>query len=124
MSAGFDEIADRRVFYAGDQIFSEGSSGSEMFIIESGRVAIGKTTAKGERVLGELGPGCVFGEMVLLDNRPRMAAATAIETTVCRVVSRKMFEKNMRAVDPLMRRVIKALTENVRSLSRELESKP
>lgn len=112
---------DRRVFYAGSEIFREGSQGSEMFIIESGKVEIWKGTKENRKVLAQIGKNSVFGEMALIDDVPRMASALALEETVCKVVDKKTFEANMKSVDPFMRSVIRILTKNVRSLSVEID---
>jgi len=117
-----DAMIDRRVFYAGDKILQEGTSGLEMFIIESGKVEITKGEDDKKEILGTLSDGAVFGEMALIDDKPRMATATAVQETVCKVIDKKTFAQNMKTLDPFMRRVVDILTKNVRSLSRELDS--
>lgn len=116
-----DNVIDRRVFYAGQQIFLEGSAGSEMYVLESGCVQIYKGVEGTKKVLAHIGPGSVFGEMALIDDSPRMASALALEETVCKVISKQTFLQNMKSVDPFMRSVIDILTKNVRSLSRTLD---
>lgn len=113
---------DRRVFYAGAEIIKQGTAGTEMFVIEKGRVEIWKGSADQKTVLGEIGPGAVFGEMALIDERPRMANATALDETVCKVVDKALFNKNMKLLDPFMAKVVEVLTKNVRSLSGQIDS--
>jgi CRP-like cAMP-binding protein len=80
----FDMLAasafETRRFKAGDVIFNEGDKGSEFFVIRSGRTSV----RRGDRILEELGPGEVFGEMALIDNEPR--SATVVAETDCVVV--------------------------------------
>ena len=114
-------VIERRVFYKGDHIVKEGQSGSEMFIVESGIVEIWKGDGSTHKTLGYIEPGGVFGEMALIDDRPRMANATCSEDTVCKVVDKKMFLQNMKTVDPFMRTVIEILTKNVRSISTRID---
>ncbi len=119
-----ENVIDRRVFYAGAHIFREGAAGSEMFIVESGKVEIWKGTEDHKKVLGYIGKNGVFGEMALIDSSTRMASALAVEETVCKVVDKTMFDKNMKTVDPFMQTVIQILTKNVRSLSVQIDYMP
>lgn len=57
----------------GQVIFKEGDTGGSMFIVESGRVAV----YKGEIQIGAIIKGNSFGEMSLLDGRPRSATCIA-----------------------------------------------
>ena len=67
-------------FSAGQYVFREGDAGSDMYIIETGTIAILRQ-ARGDAPLAELGPGDFFGEMAILEDQPRFAAARA-ETDV------------------------------------------
>ncbi len=55
------------------RIMYEGETGTAMYIVLSGKVAI----AIGRKIVEKLGPGGVFGEMALVDNSPRTATAVA-----------------------------------------------
>ena len=105
-------------------IFEEGAKGREMFVVESGKVEISKGDADHQRVLGTIGAGGVFGELALIDDKPRMARAICREDTVCKVIDAKTFQQNMKSVDPFMRTVIDILTKNVRSLSVRIDRMP
>jgi len=61
---------------AGDFIFDEGEEGSVMYIIESGTVEILRRV-RGSAPLAELESGDFFGEMAILEDQPRFAAARA-----------------------------------------------
>jgi CRP-like cAMP-binding protein len=61
----------------GDCIVEEGSTGSEMFIVASGRVRISKTINGGPVTLWHVERGDFFGEMSLLESLPRFASAYA-----------------------------------------------
>jgi CRP/FNR family cyclic AMP-dependent transcriptional regulator len=61
-----------------DMIISEGDAGEELFLILSGSVRVTKSTTEGiEQVIGFLREGDFFGEMALLDRRPRSASVFA-----------------------------------------------
>jgi CRP-like cAMP-binding protein len=68
-----DEFNERR-FSAGDKIALEGEGGLMFFVVESGEASV---EVQGEEV-ATLGPGAAFGEIALIDRRPRTATVTAI----------------------------------------------
>lgn len=70
-------------FPKGHTICTQGSLGSSMYLIKSGRVEISVHSAEGHKnVLNQIGPGEILGEIALLDGGPRSADATAASDTV------------------------------------------
>jgi CRP-like cAMP-binding protein len=67
-----EEFSERR-FAAGEKISMEGEGGLMFFVVESGEASV---EVRGEEV-GSLGPGASFGEIALIDRRPRTATVTA-----------------------------------------------
>jgi CRP-like cAMP-binding protein len=72
--------AERRHYSAGDVIFRAGDAGEELFVIRDGTVAV---EVKGV-VVERLGSSEIFGEMALVEAKPR--SATVIAETDCVVV--------------------------------------
>ncbi len=68
-----------REFPPGEVLFREGEPGSVMYVIREGRVKITRSFSAGERTLATLGVGEFFGEMAILNQKPRAATATALE---------------------------------------------
>lgn len=66
---------------AGDVICGEGDPAREMFIVRAGTVEVRKRAADGHTCLAKLRAGDEFGEMSLIDIRPRSASVVACEPT-------------------------------------------
>ncbi|HPA19748.1 MAG TPA: cyclic nucleotide-binding domain-containing protein [Verrucomicrobiae bacterium] len=71
----------------GQLIFREGQEGHHAYRILSGRVLIFLEKEGGELPLAELSPGEIFGEMAIMQDRPRSASARALETTEVEVLT-------------------------------------
>jgi CRP/FNR family transcriptional regulator, cyclic AMP receptor protein len=67
-----------RSFGVGETICRIGDPGGSMMAVLTGTVRISMPTVKGKEViLGDLHPGELFGEIAMLDGKPRSANATA-----------------------------------------------
>jgi CRP-like cAMP-binding protein len=67
-----EEFNERR-FSAGDTVALEGEGGLMFFVVESGELSV---EVHGDAV-STIGPGAAFGEIALIDRRPRTATVTA-----------------------------------------------
>src|SRR5262249_22387647 len=76
----------RKTYRSGAVIFREGEDGVSAYIVESGRIEIVKEEGGERRRIGTIGPGGLFGEMALVDNKPRMATAVAVSDSCVVVV--------------------------------------
>ncbi|GAA0718754.1 EAL domain-containing protein [Dokdonella soli] len=103
------------LFKTGDIIFAEGDAPSGAFLIESGRIEISTTQFGERRVLGELGPGMLLGEMAVLDESPRTATARAL--TNCRLtpIDAAQFAERLAAADPVVRALLMSQLTRYRS---------
>jgi CRP/FNR family cyclic AMP-dependent transcriptional regulator len=96
-------------------LFRSGDSGDSLYLIESGRVRISIRDADGSDVtLAELAGGDFFGEMALLDGKPRSADATVIEDTRFAILSRENFLKFVHANPDVALKMMSALTQRLR----------
>lgn len=102
-------------FRTGDIIFAEGDPPSGAFLIESGYVEISTIQFGERRVLGELGPGMLLGEMAVIDDSPRTATARAL--SVCRLtpIDRTQFAERLAAADPVVRALLMSQLTRYRS---------
>ena len=106
---------NRRILKPGDRVFSLGDDGLEMFYVERGRVHIWAGDDAKPTVLAEIQGGGFFGEMALIDGKPRSAHATAIEETSLRAISIDKFKEKLAKVDPFLKAVLLILVKNVRT---------
>lgn len=73
-------LMDLQVVQKGVTLFEQGDAGDSLFAVHRGAVELViKDHAGQEIVLAEAGPGDAFGELSLLDGRPRTASARVIE---------------------------------------------
>jgi len=82
----------RKLFSAGELIFSEGEPCNGLHIVSRGHVRIFKTSAGGrEQVLAVNGPGDSVAELPVFDGGPFPASASAVEDTELAFISRRDF---------------------------------
>src|SRR5919199_2721966 len=106
----------------GTVLFREGEPGKEMFVIQSGRIAISKSVRDVEKVLAVLGPGEFFGEMAIISNKPRNATATVSENARLLIIDPKTFEGMIRSNGEISVRMIKKLADRLAEADAQIEA--
>lgn len=101
---------ERRSYKAGEVIFRAGDPGEELFVIRDGTVGI---EVKGV-IVEHLGSSDIFGEMALVEAKPR--SATVIAETDCVVVpiSEKQFLTMVEYAPSFSLAVIRTLAHRLR----------
>ncbi len=120
-----EEVLFQRIgkeFPAGTVIFKDGESGKEMYVIQSGKINITKGVRDTEKVLATLGPGDFFGEMSILNNKPRSANAVVAEDAKVLEVEPKMFESMIRNNVEIALRIIKMLAKRLQDADDQIEN--
>ncbi len=112
-----DSILQRQTYQAGDRIFKEGDEGNQAYVVQSGEVEIVKEIDGVVTVLGTVGQGGIFGEMALIDSKPRMALARCYKGSTIIIVSRGMFEQKLAKSDPFIRGLLNILVNQIRKNS-------
>ncbi len=110
------QVLDRIVIQAGDDIFAEGDYGNSAYVVQDGVIDIIKNTPEGEVVLGTVEKGGIFGEMALIDDQPRMATARAATVVTIIVISRDVFNRKLAKCDPFVRGLLGIFVKNIRSM--------
>src|SRR5258706_12040680 len=83
-------IARERSFERGQEIFKEGDAGDGLYMVKEGLVEISGLLGDNARhVFSAAAPGEIFGEMAVLEEKPRSASATAREETKVYFFSRE-----------------------------------
>jgi CRP-like cAMP-binding protein len=107
--------------YAKDEIvFCEGEPGDELFIIQKGSVKIIKITDNNEILLAVLKTGDIFGEMALLESKPRAAGAVAYENCQLMAVNKENFQQMIKTQPQLIARLTTLLSERIWLIYRQL----
>ena len=110
-----------RTFPAGEVLFHEGDAGEEMFVIQSGEIEISRRIRDQETVLAVLPPGEFFGEMAIINNRPRSATATVRNEARLLVIDAKMFEAMLRGKVEIAVRLIKTMATRLDQANQQIE---
>jgi CRP/FNR family cyclic AMP-dependent transcriptional regulator len=95
----------------GRALTREGASGSEFFVIIDGEAAVTKEGAD----VRTLGPGDFFGEISLLEDRPRTATVTAKSPLRFFVLTRQNFRALLNKQPQLDEKVTSALEDRLRA---------
>jgi CRP/FNR family transcriptional regulator len=108
-----DETKFNRSYKDGQVIFCEHEPGKELYIIQAGKVKISKIVDNNEVMLAVLQTGDIFGEMAILDNKPRSANAVAFGFTDVLAINKANFEGMVKAQPQLASRLITLLSERI-----------
>ena len=85
--AAASEHLEHKQFAPGEILIREGEAPDQFFIIVAGEAEVVNHHPRGDIVLGHLGAGDYFGEIGILQNRPRTATVRAAGTTGLEVLS-------------------------------------
>jgi CRP/FNR family transcriptional regulator, cyclic AMP receptor protein len=111
------QLMPRFGFTAGTEIFKEGDIGDVAYVVQDGEVEISRMVNGQRKVLGVIRNGGIFGEMALIDGKPRMASATAVKETACLIIRREIMERKLEAADPFIKRLLQIFVRNIRSMA-------
>ena len=109
---------EQHVFLPSQVIFREGDRGDTMYIIADGEVSI---SVEG-RALEVLKAGDIFGEMALIEDRPRSATATARIACSLTPVTREHFLILVQRTPAFALQVMRVLTARLRRTTRQIQT--
>jgi CRP-like cAMP-binding protein len=112
-----DEIgAPYRHFEAGEKIFLEDDAADAMYMVRSGRVDV----ITYGTVLENVRAGGIFGEMALIDDGVRCAAAMAAEPTEVVIIDKPAFLAIIRNEPQFALRVMSLLASRLRRMNKQM----
>jgi CRP-like cAMP-binding protein len=114
LEAEEDHSGTIRKYTTDQMIFCENEPGNDLFIVQKGRIKISKIIQSNDVILNIMKPGDIFGEMALLDNKPRSASAIAMDDDVeLLAINKQNFETMTQKQPQLMTRIITILSERI-----------
>lgn len=84
-----------------------------MYVLQAGKVRISKQGKDGEKTLAILGAGEFFGEMAILNNKPRTATAETVEDSKLLLLDARTFEQMVVSNSEIAVRLIKKLARRL-----------
>ena len=107
----------------GQYLFRQGDPPTSAYILNSGAIGIFKEVEGKKVPIARVKKGEFFGEMAIIDNRPRRNSAMALEDCTLSLVSKEMIEEKLAASDPLVRTVLHMLSNSLRMVHEAYASK-
>tara|TARA_B100000686_G_scaffold97467_1_gene104307 strand:+ start:1828 stop:2508 length:681 start_codon:yes stop_codon:yes gene_type:complete len=116
------KVAISRSYSKGNIIILAEEEGDTLFIISQGQVKVSIVSEDGrEAILALLGEGAVFGELSLLDGKPRSANVVATKATNLYMVRRSDFLQLLYKVPQIAVGLLAELASRLRKTDRKIE---
>jgi CRP/FNR family transcriptional regulator, cyclic AMP receptor protein len=111
-----------RMVKGGTVIYTKGDPGNSLFAVVAGTVRISVPSMEGkDTVFNLLNEGEIFGEIALLDGRPRSAEVTAVTDCELMMINRRDFVPLMHSHPEIAFKLIDILCEKLRKTSEQVE---
>jgi CRP-like cAMP-binding protein len=107
-------VATLRRYQAGEVVVHENELGETAYLIGRGQVAVSKELDGQNVHLAYLGAGEIFGEMSMIDEKPRSATVTAVTETVVSEIRRDDFFNSFQTDPKVALALLKVLFERLR----------
>ncbi len=110
------KTVDEEIYPAGHMLLDIESVADKVYLIEQGKVRVGRKTTYGEETtLIMLGHGDVVGELAALDGRFRSARVTCVEETSVFSISKASFEKLLKRDRAVSLNLLRELASRIRN---------
>jgi CRP/FNR family transcriptional regulator, nitrogen oxide reductase regulator len=118
------ELADlvvERSVVAGETVFWEGDVSDWFYIVATGRIKVTKLSSLGkETIIAFFGPGEMFGEVAVFENKTYPASSQAISDTLLFGIRKEAFLKFLTGHPPVELRIISVLSGRLREAQNRL----
>lgn len=116
------QFAEKQIFQPDDPIVIEGKVGSYMYILLDGQAVVSKRTGPTTSAeLRRLGPGDCFGEMSIVDQEPRSASVTAVNTVVTLRLNAQAVQVRPEIGLRVFRNIARGAIEKLRALESQMK---
>lgn len=116
-------VAEQK-FPAGADIFKQAAPGDGVYMVKDGLVEIWGVVGDQRQIFSQFKPGEIFGEMAVIENKPRSASASAVNPTtvyfIPRAVMLELLERSPKLTLTLLREISNRLREFDRQYISEL----
>ena len=113
--AALSQVANVAAYPPGHVLCHEGELEHVFYIVAAGQVAITQSLGRdGERLLALRRPGEFFGEMALIENKPRTATARTLDAATVLEITEEVFNQFLRASPNMALGMIRHITANLR----------
>lgn len=118
--AALREVVRQQAYRAGTEIFKEGDLGDGIYFVRDGEVEISALVSKESRkVFSKVGPGEMFGELAVIDNKPRSAWAVASRDTEVYFISREAAQELIVRSPVLALGLMREISNRIREFNRQ-----
>ncbi|MCL4872147.1 MAG: Crp/Fnr family transcriptional regulator [Anaerolineae bacterium] len=112
-----------RAYHQGETIFHEGDPGQALYVVAHGRIRIYIQNEEGQETSVILyGPATLFGELSVIDERPRSASAIAMEDSILYNLDQAQFRHHLKQSPQLALNFMQTLADRVRYSTSQVES--
>lgn len=114
------QAAQERTYLAGQEIFKEGDTGDGVYVVKDGTVEISGLVGPNVRhTFSRVKPGEIFGEMAVLENKPRSASAVAAGETTIYFIPRDALLKLVELSPRLAMGLLQEISNRLREFNRQ-----
>ena len=109
-------------FKQGEYLFHDNDKGNEMFVIQEGEVEVLKKIGGQEKVLATLKKGEFFGEMAILNGKPRTATIRVAIDSKILVINPSTFESMIRGNADIAIKMLQKLATRLAQADLQIEN--
>ncbi len=114
------QVAEERYFSAGSEIFKQGDPGDGVYVVQEGRVELSGALGPAQRqVFARVGPGDLFGEMAVVEDKPRSANAIAATDAAVVFIPRAAMLTAVQQSPELAFGLLREISQRLRDFNRQ-----
>ena len=121
--SALDSLSHTQIVPPKKTVFFKGDAGNSMYAVIEGRLKVHNVSSDGrEIILGFLEAGSIFGEIALMDGKPRTATVVTVETCKLLVIDRPSFLRFLESQPKVALKLMIAMCDRLRATDELLEN--